>query len=462
VNAVLSITNLEAGRAQMAVSLGFHIVFACLGVGLPVLLLFAEYRANRTGDAVWMALARRWAKGFGILFAVGAVSGTVLSFSLGLFWPDFMGRWGSVIGLPFALEAFAFFFEAIFLGIYLYGWDRLSPWAHWWSGVPVAVSGAASAWFVVTANAWMQTPTGFRLEGGTIVDVDPIGAMLNPSTPVMTTHMLLAAYMATGLSVAAVYALGMLRGRRDTYHRRGMAVGLAVGLALVPVQVVVGDWAARHVAETQPVKLAGLEGQWETTANAPLRIGGIPIPSREETVFAIEIPSGLSWLAFGDPNAVVRGLKEVPAADRPNTVLMHLAFQAMVGIGFGLLALGAWAGLARLRRTRLPEGRWFLRAVLVAGPAAFVAVEAGWIVTEVGRQPWIVQNLMRTADAVTTRPGIGWHLSVTILVYSLLAVACSWLLLRLARRSRGPQGGDPEPPVDTPPAIGTRVEADAP
>jgi cytochrome d ubiquinol oxidase subunit I len=459
VSAILSITNLEAGRAQMAVSLGFHIVFACLGVGLPVLLLFAEYRANRTGDAVWMALARRWAKGFGILFAVGAVSGTVLSFSLGLFWPRLMGQWGSVIGLPFALEAFAFFFEAIFLGIYLYGWDRLSPWVHWWSGVPVAVSGAASAWFVVTANAWMQTPTGFRLEDGTLVDVDPIAAMLNPSTPVMTTHMLLAAYMATGLSVAAVYAAGMLRGRRDLYHRRGLAVGLTVGLALAPVQVVVGDWAARHVARTQPVKLAALEGQWETRANAPLRIGGIPIPSRAETRFAIEIPSGLSWLAYGDPNAVVEGLEEVPPADRPNTVLVHLAFQTMVGVGFGLLALGVWTAIGRLRRKRLPQGRWFLRAVLVAGPAAFLAVEGGWIVTEVGRQPWVVQSLMRTADAVTTRPGIGWHLAGTIAVYTLLGVACSWLLLRLARRPRDPAGADDDSGTGTPPTVAASTPA---
>ena len=450
----LAITNLEAARAQMAVSLGFHIVFASLGIGLPLLMLVAEYRAIRHGDDVWMALAKRWAKGFGILFAVGAVSGTVLSFALGLFWPGLMGRWGSVIGLPFALEAFAFFIEAIFLGIYLYGWDRLSPWAHWWSGVPVAVSGAASGWFVVTANAWMQTPAGFRLEGGTLVDVDPIGAMLNPSTPVMTTHMLLAAYMATGLSIAAVYAVGMLRGRRDPYHRRGLAVGLVIGLALAPVQVVVGDWAARHVADTQPVKLAALEGQWETRARAPLRIGGIPIPSREETLFAIEIPGGLSWLAYGDPNAVVEGLTEVPPEDRPNTVLVHLAFQAMVAIGFGLLGLGIWSGIGRLRRKRLPDGKWFLRAVLVSGPAAFLAIEAGWIVTEVGRQPWVVQSLMRTADAVTTRPGVGWHLAGTILAYILLGAAASWLLVRLARQPREPAGAQTPPEAGRPAAEG--------
>jgi cytochrome d ubiquinol oxidase subunit I len=436
---VLALTSLEAARIQMAVSLAFHIVFASLGVGLPVLLLVAEYRANRTGDAVWMALARRWARAFSILFAVGAVSGTVLSFALGLFWPGLMGRWGAVIGLPFALEAFAFFIEAIFLGIYLYGWDRLSPWKHWLCGWPVAIAGAASAVFVVGANSWLQSPVGFELSAaGRVVDVQPIRAMLNPSMPVMAMHMMLAAYVATGLGVASVYAVGMLKGRRDTYHRRGLATGLVLGLTLAPVQVAVGDLAARLVGEQQPVKLAAMEAQWETEPDAPLHIGGIPLPGREETVFAIEIPGGLSWLAYGRRDAVVTGLKVVPPADRPNVILVHLAFQLMVAIGFALSGVGIWALTARVRRGRLPDGRWFLRAAVVAGPASFVAIEAGWIVTEVGRQPWIVQGVMRTADAVTTRPGVGLQLGATIAVYVLLAFACSKLLLRLARTPRGP------------------------
>jgi cytochrome bd ubiquinol oxidase subunit I len=446
---VLAISNLEAARAQMALSLGFHIVFASLGIGLPLMLLIAEYRAIRHGDAVWMALARRWSKAFAILFAVGAVSGTVLSLGLSIFWPGFLGRWGSVIGLPFALEAFAFFIEAIFLGVYLYGWERLSPWAHWWSGWPVAISGFASAWFVVAANAWMHTPVGFRLEGIRVIDVDPIRAMLNPAMPVMTTHMVLAAYMATGLAVAAVYALGMLRGRRDTYHRRGLALGLVIGLALAPVQVVVGDLAARLVADRQPVKLAAMEAQWKTEAHAPEHIGGIPIPSEEKTILVIEIPGLLSWLAYGSTDAVVKGLTDVPPADRPNVVLVHLAFQVMVAIGFGLLGLGTWAAISTWRRKRVPQGRWFLRAAVVAGPAAFVAIEAGWIVTEVGRQPWIVQSVMRTADAVTTRPGMAWQLLGTATVYVLLATASVWLLLRLAGRPRGPV--EPGPPSDEPP-----------
>ncbi len=343
------------------------------------------------------------------------------------------------IGLPFALEAFAFFIEAIFLGIYLYGWDRLSPWTHWLCGWPVAISGAASAVFVVGANSWMQSPVGFELSaGGRVVDVQPIRAMLNPSMPVMATHMMLAAYMATGLGVASVYAVGMLKGRRDTYHRRGLATGLVLGLMLAPVQVAVGDLAARLVGEQQPVKLAAMETQWETEPGAPLHIGGIPIPGREETIFAIEIPGGLSWLAYGDTDAVVTGLKAVPPPDRPNMILVHLAFQLMVAIGLGLVGLGLWALVARWRRGRLPDGRWFLRAAVIAGPASFVAIETGWMVTEVGRQPWIVQGVMRTADAVTTRPGIGLHLAATVGVYVLLAFACTKLLLQLARKPRGP------------------------
>jgi cytochrome d ubiquinol oxidase subunit I len=433
---VIAITSLIAARIQMAVSLGFHIVFAALGVGLPLFLLFAEWRALKTGDDVWMTLARRWTKSFAVLFAVGAVSGTVLSFALGLFWPRLMGRFGGVMRLPFVLEAFAFFIEAIFLGIYLYGWDRLSPRAHWLSGWPVAISGLASAWFVVTANAWMNTPAGFRLGvDGTVTQVRPIEAMLNPGVPVQTTHMILAAYMATAFSLASVYAVGMLRGRRDVLHRRALALGLAVGAAIAPIQIVVGDWATRFVAQRQPVKLATLESQWDTEAGAPLRIGGIPFPAQERTRFAIEIPKALSFLAYRDPDAVVKGLKDVPPSLRPNPIPVHISFQLMVAAGFGLLALGVVFGWTWWRRHRLPESRWFLRAAAIGGPAAFLAIECGWIVTEVGRQPWIVQGVMRTADAATMRP-VGWELVATIVIYAGLAVACSSLLLRLARSNR--------------------------
>jgi cytochrome d ubiquinol oxidase subunit I len=279
----------------------------------------------------------------------------------------------------------------------------------------------------------MNTPAGFRLAAdGTVAEVSPMRAMLNPGTPVQTTHMMIAAYMATGFAIASVYAVGMLRGRTDVYHRRALACGLALGAILAPVQIVVGDWAARFVADRQPVKLAALEGQWETRKGAPLRIGGIPFPSEQRTRFAIEIPKGLSWLAYGNADAVVVGLNDVPKSVRPNPVPVHIAFQVMVASGFGMLGLGAWFGFVWVRKKRLSNARWFLRAAAIAGPAAFLAIECGWMVTEIGRQPWIVQGVMRTADAVTTRP-VGWELVATVLIYLMLGVACSWLLLRLAR-----------------------------
>ncbi len=427
------VSNLLAARMQMAFTLGFHIILACFGVGLPVLMLFAEWRFLRTRDGGWRTLARRWSKAFAVLFAVGAVSGTVLSFELGVLWPQFMGTFGAVIGLPFTLEAFAFFLEAIFVGIYLYAWDRLSPRAHWWSGFPIALSGFASAWFVVTANAWMNVPQGFQMVDGRVVDADPIAAMLNPATGAQTTHMILAAYMVTGFVVASFYAAALLRGKDTLYHRRAMALGLALGMICAPVQVVVGDWAARTVAETQPVKLAAMEGQFRTEASAPLRLGGLPDENARTTRYALEIPGGLSWLAYGNTQAVVKGLDDFPPQDIPPVTIVHLAFQLMVGIGTGLVLLALWAGGSVWRRRRLPENRLFLWAMVIAGPLTVVALEAGWVVTEVGRQPWIVQGVMRTADAVTAAPGIVWVLAAAVTIYVILAVGAIAVLRLLAR-----------------------------
>jgi cytochrome d ubiquinol oxidase subunit I len=424
---------LLAARTQMAFTLGYHIVLACLGVGLPVLMLFAEWRFLRTGDEVWKTLARRWSKAFAVLFAVGAVSGTVLSFELGLLWPEFMGTFGSVIGLPFTLEGFAFFLEAIFVGIYLYSWDRLSPRAHWLSGFPVAIAGVASAWFVVTANAWMNTPQGFRMVEGVVVEADPITAMLNPATGVQTAHMIIAAYMVAGFMVASVYAVARLRGTDTLYHRRAMALGLALGAILAPAQLVVGDWAAKVVAKSQPVKLAAMEGQFRTEAGAPLRLGGLPDEESRVTRYALEIPGGLSWLAYGDTQAVVKGLDEYPEHDTPPVAVVHVAFQVMVAIGTWLLLLCAWAGWSVWRRRRLPESKLFLWALVAAGPLVVVALEAGWVVTEVGRQPWIVQGIMRTADAVTNAPGIQWSLAAVLIIYSILTVGAVAVLRLLAR-----------------------------
>jgi cytochrome d ubiquinol oxidase subunit I len=425
---------LLAARLQMALTLGFHIVFACFGMGLPILLLVAEGRFLKTGDTEWKTLAKRWSKVFAVLFAVGAVSGTVLSFELGLLWPKFMGTYGPVIGLPFTLEAVAFFIEAIFAGIYLYGWDRLSPRAHWLSGIPIALAGLASAVFVVTANAWMNAPLGFTMQGGRVIAVEPVTAMLSSASAPQVVHMLFAAGLVCGFGVASVYAAARLRGNDTSRVRRAMMLGLAMGAICAPFQALSGDWAARVVARTQPVKFAALEGQFKTEARAPLRIGGIPDEEAGTTRWAIEIPGGLSWLAFHDSNAVVQGLEAVPPEDRPPVPIVHFSFQAMIGIGFFLLAVAAWTGGSLAFRRKLPAGRVFLWMVVLAGPLAAIGLEAGWIVTEVGRQPWIVQGWMRTKDAVTDAPGLGWSLGISIGIYAILIAGTFVALRHLARK----------------------------
>ena len=430
-------SDLLAARVQMGTSLAFHIIFAVLGMGLPVLLLVSEGLWLRTGNPVYLALAKRWAKGFALLFAVGAVSGTILSFELGLLWPRFMQYAGGIIGLPFSAEGFAFFIEAIFLGLYLYGWDRLSPRAHWLAAFPIAISGTMSAIFVISANAWMNSPAGFRLVNGEVVDVDPVAAMFNNAWFQQALHMVLAAYIATGLSVAGLYAWGMLRGRRDAYHRTGLTLAMALAGIFIPLQIISGDISARWVADNQPLKLAALEAQFETEAGAGLSIGGWPDVEARRTDYALEIPYGLSLLAYHDPNAVVQGLDAWPRDVQPDPRIVHVAFQIMVGIGFSVLGLALWFWGSRWRQRRRGThafpGTWLTRAVLFASPLGFVAIEAGWTVTEVGRQPWIIYDVMRTSEAVTPVPNQFIALGGFTFVYILLAATCIVLLLRLGR-----------------------------
>lgn len=419
-------------RLQMAFTLGFHIILACYGVGLPVLMLAAEWRFLKTGDRIWQTLAQRWSKSFAVLFAVGAVSGTVLSFELGLLWPGFMDRWGAVIGLPFTMEAFAFFLEAIFVGIYLYSWDRLPARVHWLTCWPIAVSGLLSAVFVVTGNAWMNSPAGFRIEDGELIDVDPIVAMTNPASGAQVTHMVIAAYLVTGFSVAAFYAWKLLRNPHDDYCRRAFTLSLLLAVVFVPIQMLAGDWSAKVVAKTQPVKLAAMEGQFETERRAPLRIGGLPDPVAKKTPYAIEIPGVLSFLGYADFNAEVKGLNEFPSDQTPPVLVVHLAFQAMVLIGMLMAAVAAVCAVTWLRKRTWPQSKWFLWSIVVMGPLSIIAMEAGWVVTEVGRQPWIVNGFMRTTEAVTHAPGV-WTLFVaTMTIYFVIGVTTITVLRRLS------------------------------
>jgi cytochrome d ubiquinol oxidase subunit I len=425
--------NILAARSQMAISLAFHIVFAVIGIGMPLLMVIAEWRFLRSKDEVYLTLAKRWAKGTAILFAVGAVSGTVLSFELGLLFPQFMSAAGAIIGLPFSLEGFAFFTEAIFLGIYLYGWNRVSPRTHLFAGVMVAVSGALSGIFVVIANAWMNTPTGFRLENGNFVDINPVAAVMNAHAFPQTLHMTLAAYTATGFVVAGIHAFMLLRDKDNKFHRFALGIALTVGgisAFLIPIS---GDILAKAVARNQPVKLAALEGQFQTETGAPLRIGGIPDEEKGETNYAIEIPYLLSILAFGDPNATVRGLNEFPKDTHPPVAIVHFAFQIMVGCGMLMMAISFWSAwrfwLGRKGKSWL-DSNWFLRTLVIAAPLGFIAIETGWTVTEVGRQPWVIYGIMRTSEAVTPMPNLVVPFVTFTILYVFLAIITAWLLFR--------------------------------
>jgi cytochrome bd ubiquinol oxidase subunit I len=431
-------SDLLAARSQMAMSLAFHIIFAVVGIGMPVLMVIAERRWQKTGDGIYLELAKRWSKGTAILFAVGAVSGTVLSFELLLLWPKFMEFAGGIIGMPFSLEGFAFFTEAIFLGVYLYGWDRISPRAHIWSGIAVAVSGAASGIFVVTANSWMNSPAGFDIVGGQVLNVDPIAAMLNPAAFQQTLHMTLAAFAATGFAVAGIHAFLLLFDPVNAFHRRALTVALLLGAPAAVLQPISGDISARQVAKAQPVKLAAMEAHFETMAAAPLAIGGWPDVDAGEVRYAIKIPYGLSLLAFHDPNAVVKGLKDFPREDWPSVPIVHLAFQIMVALGTYMAVLSLWIGWTALRRQDVAANRWLLQAIALAAPMGFIAIEAGWTVTEVGRQPWIIHGILRTADAVTPMPGLVVPFLLFTILYCFLGLIVAWLLYRQIIRSPTP------------------------
>lgn len=421
--------DLMAARAQMAISLGFHIVFAAVGMAMPLLMVLAEFRYRRTGDRVYLELARRWAKGTAILFAVGAVSGTVLSFELGLLWPKFMEEAGPIIGMPFSLEGFAFFLEAIFLGVYLYGWDRVSPRAHLLSGVAVALSGLASGVFVVSVNAWMNTPVGFSLEAGQPVHVDYVRAFFSPAFFTEALHTALASYVAVAFLVLSIHAFLLLRDPQSTFHRAAATLALAVAAVATPLQIESGDLAAKHLASVQPRKLAAAEALFHTERGAPLTVGGIPDPDTGEVHGGVRIPYALSILATGHADGIVHGLEEFPRDEWPPVVVVHGAFEVMVASGSALLAVVLWAALFWVRKRNPLKERAFLPAAVLAGPLGIVAIEAGWAVTEVGRQPWVIVGVMKTADALTIVPHLAVPLVVVVLLYGFLG-ALVVLLLR--------------------------------
>ena len=432
-----------AARSLMGLSLAFHIAFTAIGIGLPLLLFLAEGMALRTGNDDYREMARRWTRVAAVLFAIGAVSGTILSFEFGLLWSPFMEQWGEVFGFPFALEGFAFFTEAIFLGIYMFGWNKLSRRAHWLVTIPIMISSAASAVFVISANAWMNQPDGFELVDGKLMNVDLLDAMFNAAMPYEVFHGTMASYVATGFAFAGFYAIALLRGDRSNYNRRALGLAMAVAAVAIPLQIVSGDFSARFLAENQPAKFAAMEGQYETEAGAPLRIGGIPNPAKRTTEFAIEVPKLGSYLAYRDFDAEVLGLDAFPRDEQPDARLVHIPFQIMVATGFFMLFVAMTFYGLRLLKRQYPLGRKMLLLIASTLPMGFVAIEMGWFVTEFGRQPWILWQIMRVDEAATPQEGVVFLLVAFSLVYVVLTAGLLLLLLMpdVIQRARRTIGG---------------------
>jgi cytochrome d ubiquinol oxidase subunit I len=422
---------LEA-RQMQALSFAVHIPLVAFGISFPAMVMFVEWLYLRTGDPLYRTLAQRWTRVMAALFAVGVITGTILSFEMGLLWPNFTATFGGVFGLGFAIEGFSFFMEAIFIGIYVYGWGRLSRRAHFLSGIPIVITGFTGSWMVIAVNAWMNHPGGFRLRAGKVIDVNPLkGLFGNSYLWHELIHMYIAGYIVSGFLVAGAYAFGRLRGQWGRYERTALAIPLTIAALAAPVQVLVGDWAARDVATTQPIKLAAIEGLYKTTHGAPEHLLGWYTDG--EVKYGIAIPHLLSLLSFHSWNAKVQGLASVPPSQRPPVNVVRVAFQTMVGIGTMLALLGISYLMVRIRRKRLPESRWFYRAVVVAGPLSLVALIAGWVVTEVGRQPWVVYRVMPTTAAVTGAQGIPVGYGALALIYLGVACGVAWILRRLAR-----------------------------
>lgn len=425
-----SMDDFLAARLQMAFSLGFHIIFACIGMVMPFFMSVAHFYWLRTKKMVYKDLTKAWTRGVAIFFATGAVSGTVLSFELGLLWPKFMEHAGPIFGMPFSLEGTAFFIEAIALGFYLYGWDKLNKWFHWVTGVVVGVSGLLSGILVVAANSWMNSPSGFDFVNGKYLNIDPMKAMFNDAWFSQALHMSIAAFASTGFAVAGIHALMLLRGSNIEFHRKAFKIAAIFGCVAACLQPLSGDISAKDVAKRQPAKLAAMEAHFHTEKNAPLIIGGVPDTLTKKVNYAIKLPGVLSFMATGDFNKEVTGLDRIPKQDQPPVAVTHYAFQVMVGLGMLMVGISILYFITIWRRKRWLDTRWLFKLFVLATPVGFIALEAGWTVTEVGRQPWIIHGVLRTADAVTPMPGIAYSFYLFTAVYISLSFIVTVLLYR--------------------------------
>ena len=439
--------NFIAARSQMALSLGFHIIFSCIGMVMPFFMAVSHFLYLKTGNISYKNITRAWSKGVAIFFATGAVSGTVLSFELGLLWPGFMEHAGPIFGMPFSLEGTAFFVEAIALGFYLYGWDKFNKWFHWGTGVVVGISGILSGILVVAANAWMNNPTGFDFIEGQYLNIDPVKAMFNDAWFSQALHMCIAAFAATGFAVAGVHALMIYRKSHISFHEKAFKIAAIFACVAALLQPISGDISAKNVAKLQPAKLAAMEAVLKTEPSAPLIIGGIPDTTSGQVKYAIKLPGMLSFMAYGDINATVKGLDQIPVNEQPPLLVTHLAFQIMIALGIFMMLIAIFYLTIILKKKSWQDKKWLLKLFILATPLGFIAVEAGWTVTEVGRQPWIIYGIMKTADAVTPMPGV----PITFFLFSAVYISLSFVVIFMLYRQIKMVGKLYDLPIQAPP-----------
>ncbi|WP_291053540.1 MULTISPECIES: cytochrome ubiquinol oxidase subunit I [unclassified Empedobacter] len=419
-----------AARSQMAMSLAFHIVFSCVGMVMPFMMAIAHYKYLKTKNEIYKGLTKAWSKGVAILFATGAVSGTMLSFELGLLFPKFMEHAGPIFGMPFSLEGTAFFIEAIALGFFLYGWDKFNKWFHWICGVIVGISGLASGILVVAANAWMNSPSGFDFINGEYLNIDPVKAMFNDAWFSQALHMTIAAFCATGFAVAGLHAYLILKGKNVNFHREAFKISSVLAITAAMLAPLSGDISAKDVAKRQPIKLAAMEAHFKTEESASFVLGGIVVESKEEIKYAIKVPGVLSFLVHSDFKTPVKGLEEFPKDEWPPVAVVHYAFQIMITFGMLMMGIAVIYLIAQFFKKDWRTKRWFYKLFMIATPFGYIALEAGWTVTEVGRQPWIIYGIMRTVDSITPMPGIQYSFYIFTFVFITLSIILVFLMNR--------------------------------
>lgn len=419
-----------ASRMLTLLTLSFHIIYATIGVGVPLFIMIAQWLGIKKNDDHYILMARRWARGYIITVAVGVVTGTIISLQLALLWPNFMELAGNIIALPLFMEVFAFFFEAIFLGIYLYTGNRFkNKKTHFFLLIPVVIGAGMSAFFITTVNGFMNAPQGFDIVNGTLVNANPVLAMFNLASPTKIAHVLAASYMTAAFLLATIAAFKLLKGSKHTYHKKALHMTMKIGLIFAVTVAIIGDFSGKYLAEYQPEKLAAAEWHFETEEGAPLLLYGI-LDENQEPKYAIKLPYVLSILAFGNPSSEVIGLNEFPAEEQP-PLEVHYYFDIMITIGMVMIALSFiyWFG-TRMKYTFI-ESNWFRWLIVLGGPLSMLAIESGWWLAEFGRQPWIMRGIMTVSEAATTSDYVGLMFVLFAILYLILGIGTVVILRKM-------------------------------